>query len=70
MKKKLLLVLTTVGILGYTVTVNACTPRYKPISSNPNYKDYNKALDSVYKAGQNIKIKIDPKWFANIKINK
>lgn len=72
MKKKVLVAaMAAVMITGTSMQVNACTPRYKPVSSQPWYKSYQGALNSAYKAGQNIKInvKIDPKYFKSIKIN-
>lgn len=72
MKKKVLIAaMAAVMTIGASVQANACTPSYKPVSSCPWYKNYQGALNSAYKAGQNIKInvKIDPKYFENIKIN-
>lgn len=71
MKKKVVAAIAAVMITGTSMQVNACTPSYKPVSSQPWYKSYQGALNSAYKAGQNIKInaKIDPKYFENIKIN-
>ena len=66
MKKKLLiLAMTATMMIGASIPASACTPRYKPVSSQPWYKSYQGALNSAYKAGQNIKItvKIDPKYF-------
>lgn len=66
MKKKLLIaVMAATMMVGASVPVRACTPSYKPVSSQPWYKSYQGALNSAYKAGQNIKItvKIDPKYF-------
>lgn len=66
MKKKVLITaLTAVILAGATVPVNACTPSYKPVSSQPWYKSYQNALNSAYKTGQNIMInvKIDSKYF-------
>lgn len=66
MKKKLLiLAMTATMMIGASIPVGACTPRYQPVSSQPWYKSYKGALNSAYKAGQNIKInvKIDPKYF-------
>ena len=64
-KKALITALTAVILAGATVPVNACTPSYKPVSSQAWYKSYKGALNSAYKAGQNIKInvKIDSKYF-------
>ena len=64
MKKKLLIaVMAATMVVGASIPVGACTPSYKPVSSW--YKSYQSALNSAYKAGQNIKItvKIDPKYF-------
>lgn len=71
MKKVLIAAMAAVMITGTSIQANACTPRYQPVSSQPWYKSYKGALNSAYKAGRNIKInvKIDPKYFENIKIN-
>lgn len=52
-------------MVGASIPVGACTPRYQPVSSQPWYKSYQNALNSAYKAGQNmvINVKIDPKYF-------
>ena len=66
MKKKLLIMAMTATMMaGASMPVGACTPSYKSVSSQPWYKSYQGALNSAYKAGQNIKItvKIDPKYF-------
>lgn len=65
MKKKVLITaLAAVILAGATVPTNACTPSYKPVSSQSWYKSYQNALNSAYKAGQNIKInvRINPKY--------
>ena len=66
MKKKLLIVaMAATMMVGASIPVGACTPRYQPVSSKSWYKSYQGALNSAYKAGQNIKInvKIDQKYF-------
>lgn len=66
MKKRLLIAATAATmIVGASIPVGACTPRYQPVSGQPWYKNYQNALNSAYKVGQNIKInvKIDSKYF-------
>ena len=66
MKKKLLIVaMAATMMVGASIPVGACTPSYKPVSSQAWYKSYQSALNSAYKAGQNmvINVKIDPKYF-------
>ena len=64
MKKKVVAAMAAVMIIGTSIQVNACTPSYKPVSSQPWYKSYQRALNSI-----KINVKIDPKYFENIKIN-
>lgn len=63
MKKKFITLMAAVMMVGASLPVSACTPSYKPVSSQPWYKNYQNALNSAYKAGQSITIKIDPKYF-------
>ena len=63
MKKKILILTMVTMMTGAAIPVSACTPSYKPVSSQPWYKSYQSALNSAYNAGKNITIKIDPKYF-------
>lgn len=59
MKKKLLIVaMATAMVIGTTLQTNACTPSYKPVSSQSWYKSYQSALNSAYKVGQNLVINV------------
>ena len=59
MKKKLLIVaMAATMMIGTTLPASACTPRYKPVSSQSWYKSYQSALNSAYKVGQNLVINV------------
>ena len=54
MKKKILILAMSAMMVGTAIPVSACTPSYKPVSSQSWYKSLQLAYKSAYKAGQNV----------------